>query len=59
LRDWDLVGFYLPLGWPVLSAARAWRRYPYGYRGIDPDQRREIEGDFYWRLSERPLPPRD
>jgi len=59
LRDWDLIGFYLPFGWALLSAARAWRRYPCGYRGLDGDQRREIEGNFYWRLSERPLPPRD
>ena len=59
LRDWDLIGFYLPLGWPLLSLARAWRRYPCGYRGMSRDQRREIEGDFYWRLAERPLPPRE
>jgi hypothetical protein len=59
LRDWDLIGFYLPFGWPLLSMARSLRRYPYGYRGIARDQRREIEGDFYWRLAERPLPPRE
>ena len=34
LRDWDLIGFYLPFGWPLLSLARIFRRPPYGYRGL-------------------------
>jgi len=56
-RDWDLVGFYLPFGWPVLSATRALRKPPYGYRGMRADERREREGAFVWKLAERPLPP--
>jgi len=58
LRDWDLIGFYLPFGWPVLSLARAFRRPPYGYRGMTRAEVKEAQGNFLWRLSERPLPPR-
>ncbi len=58
LRDWDLIGFYLPLGWPLLTLTRAWRKPPYGFRGLSPEARREREGSYVWRLSERPLPPR-
>jgi 1-acyl-sn-glycerol-3-phosphate acyltransferase len=57
LRDWDLVGFYLPLGWPLLSLTRAFRRPPYGYRGLSREAAREIRGEFAWRLAERPRPP--
>ncbi len=59
LRDWDLAGFYLPFGWPLLSLTRALRRPPYGYRGLDRATAREVRGDFIWRLAERPLPPRE
>jgi 1-acyl-sn-glycerol-3-phosphate acyltransferase len=58
LRDWDLIGYYLPFGWPLLSLSRALRRPPCGYRGLDPAARRERQGAYVWRLSERPLPPR-
>ncbi len=58
LRDWDVLGFYLPLGWPLLNLARKLRRPPYGYRGLTPKERREIEGNFHWILKERPLPPK-
>jgi len=58
LRDWDLLGYYLPLGWPLLSLARKFRRPPYGYRGLGAAAAREARGDFTWRLAERPLPPR-
>jgi len=58
LRDWDLLGFYLPCGWPLLSLARALRRPPCGNRGLDAAVRREREGRFVWRLRERPLPVR-
>ena len=34
LRDWDLLGFFLPLGWPFLSLTRALRKPPCGYRGL-------------------------
>jgi 1-acyl-sn-glycerol-3-phosphate acyltransferase len=56
-RDWDLVGFYLPLGWFLLAAARAWRRPPFGYRGLSRADALERQGQFLWRLAERPLPP--
>jgi hypothetical protein len=58
LRDLDLVAFYLPFGWPLLSRARALRRPPYGYRGLTREEARERQGAFVWRLSERPLPAR-
>jgi hypothetical protein len=58
LRDLDLIGYYLPLGWPILSLCRAWRKPPYGYRGIPKERAREIRGEFIWRLKDRPLPPR-
>lgn len=59
LRDWDLVSFYLPLGWFLLALTRRLRRPPYGYRGLKPDVRKQQEGAFLWKLEERPLPPRD
>jgi 1-acyl-sn-glycerol-3-phosphate acyltransferase len=60
LRDWDVIFWYLPfIGWPLLQLARSWRRPPYGYRGLSPEQRREREGRWTWRLAERPLPPVD
>jgi 1-acyl-sn-glycerol-3-phosphate acyltransferase len=58
LRDFDLAAFYLPFGWPLLSLTRAFRRPPYGYRGLNADQSREVQGSFVWRLDERPLPAR-
>lgn len=58
LRDLDLVAFYLPFGWPLLSLARMLRRAPYGHRGTSRLERAMREGRFVWRLSERPLPPR-
>jgi hypothetical protein len=59
LRDFDLLAFYLPFGWPLLSLARTFRRPPYGYRGMSAAQKQEVQGTFIWHLSERPLPPRD
>ncbi len=58
LRDWDLLGFYLPLGWAALALTRALRRPPYGYRGLARSEARARRGDFVWRLAERPLPAR-
>lgn len=58
LRDLDLVAFYLPFGWPLLSLARAFRRPPYGHRGVPRGEYALREGRFLWRLAERPLPPR-
>jgi 1-acyl-sn-glycerol-3-phosphate acyltransferase len=59
LRDWDLLGFYLPLGWPLLTLTRRLRKPPYGFRGLSQKQRKEIEGNYHWHLDRRPLPPRD
>lgn len=56
VRDWDLVGYYLPLGWPLLSLARNVRRPPHGYRGLGERERRDREGAFLWSLEDRPLP---
>lgn len=58
LRDWDVIGFYLPVGWILLSLARRWRRPPCGYRGLARAERARRQGAFLWRLSDRPLPPR-
>jgi hypothetical protein len=58
LRDWDLLAFYLPLGWPLLTLARRLRKPPYGFRGLSRKERNEIEGNFHWHLDGRPLPPR-
>jgi 1-acyl-sn-glycerol-3-phosphate acyltransferase len=57
LRDWDLLFFYLPLGWPLLSLARRLRRPPCGFRGLTERERRDAEGNFHWHLKDRPLPP--
>ncbi|HEY0781133.1 MAG TPA: 1-acyl-sn-glycerol-3-phosphate acyltransferase [Thermoanaerobaculia bacterium] len=56
LRDWDLLFFYVPFGWPLLNLTRRLRRPPCGYRGLSPDERRELEGSFHWHLKDRPLP---
>lgn len=58
IRDLDLAAFYVPFGWPLLSLFRAFRKPPYGYRGLPRDEAREIRGNFRWNLSERPLPAR-
>lgn len=59
VRDWDVALFYLPFGWPLLSLARAFRKPPYGYRGLTRAQKREQQGTYLWRLRERPLPERE
>jgi len=56
--DWDMLGYYLPFGWPLLSLTRAWRRPPCGYRGLSAEDRLAQEGSYSWNLAERPLPPR-
>lgn len=58
LRDLDLAAFYIPFGWPLLTLSRRLRRPPYGYRGVSAGERRDVEGEYLWRISERPLPPR-
>ncbi len=56
LRDLDLVAFYLPFGWPMLSLFRILRRQPYGFRGMSRAEGRTQEGRFVWHLKDRPLP---
>jgi 1-acyl-sn-glycerol-3-phosphate acyltransferase len=59
LRDWDILFFYLPLGWPFLTLTRRLRKPPYGFRGLSKKERKEREGNFHWHLDHRPLPPRE
>jgi 1-acyl-sn-glycerol-3-phosphate acyltransferase len=58
LRDWDILFYYLPLGWLGIALARVLRKPPCGYRGLSRRQRIEREGTFRWTLDTRPLPPR-
>lgn len=58
LRDWDILFFYLPLGWLGIALARMLRKPPCGYRGLTRRERIEREGSFRWTLDTRPLPPR-
>lgn len=58
-RDWDVVFYYLPLGWIGLALARLLRKAPYGYRGMSAEARREREGSYRWLLETRPLPERE
>jgi hypothetical protein len=58
LRDWDILFFYLPLGWLGIALARMLRKPPCGYRGLTKRERIEREGAFRWTLDTRPLPPR-
>ena len=58
VRDLDLIAFYLPFGWPLLSLVRLTRKPPYGYRGLSRAEARERQGAFIWKLAERHLPPR-
>jgi 1-acyl-sn-glycerol-3-phosphate acyltransferase len=58
LRDWDVLFYYLPLGWIGLWLTRELRKPPCGYRGLSESERREREGSYRWRLETRPLPPR-
>lgn len=57
-RDIDLAGFYLPFGWPLLSIARALRTPPCGYRGLTARECRSRRGEYLWKLTDHPLPPR-
>lgn len=59
LRDWDLIFFYIPLGWIGLSLCRRFRKPPYGYRGLTKRQKALREGSYFWSLDDRPLPSKD
>ncbi len=56
LRDWDLLLYYLPGGWLLISMARRWRKPPYGFRGLSQAERRHREGSFHWHLDGPPMP---
>lgn len=58
VRDLDFAGFYLPFGWPLLSITRAFRRPPYGYRGVSAADKARRQGSRLWKLAQEPLPPR-
>jgi len=58
LRDWDILFYYLPLGWLGIALTRMLRKPPCGYRGLTRRERIEREGAFRWTLDTRPLPPR-
>jgi 1-acyl-sn-glycerol-3-phosphate acyltransferase len=58
LRDWDVLFYYLPLGWLGIALARMLRKPPCGYRGLTRRERIEREGSFRWTLDTRPLPQR-
>ena len=42
----------------LLTLARRFRRPPYGYRGLTPEQSKEGQGSFVSGWGDRPLPPR-
>jgi len=56
VRDFDILGFYLPFGWFFLALMRTLRRPPYGYRGLSKKERLEREGAYRWSLQRQPLP---
>lgn len=59
LRDLDLWAYYVPFGWLLLVFFRAFRKPPYGYRGLSAEERRRREGSYRWDLTTRPLPPKE
>ncbi len=51
LRDWDIIGYYLPLGWIFLAIVRKLRKHPYGSRGLSKDQKIKKEGKYIWSVA--------
>ncbi|MDG5767023.1 1-acyl-sn-glycerol-3-phosphate acyltransferase [Balneolales bacterium ANBcel1] len=51
LRDWDLIGYYLPFGWLLLTLFRRWRKPPYGNRGLDKKRTVQKEGRYIWSIA--------
>ncbi len=51
LRDWDLIGYYLPFGWLFLSLFRRFRKQPYGNRGLDKESLNQKEGRYIWSIA--------
>lgn len=56
LRDWDVLGFYLPLGWPIVNLLRHLRKPPCGMRGLRSKEKRIHQGQYHWHLEKHPLP---
>ncbi len=51
LRDWDLIGYYLPFGWILLALFRKLRKPPYGNRGLSKTEKQRKEGSFVWSIA--------
>ncbi len=51
LRDWDLIGYYLPFGWIFLSLFRKLRKPPYGNRGLSREEKVQKEGSYVWSIA--------
>lgn len=51
LRDWDLVGYYIPLGWIFLAIVRKLRKHPYGSRGLAKEDKLKKEGKYIWSVA--------
>ena len=51
LRDWDLIGYYLPLGWILLAIARKFRKPPFGNRGLSKKDKNNKEGRYVWSIA--------
>jgi 1-acyl-sn-glycerol-3-phosphate acyltransferase len=55
LRDWDILLFYIPLGWIFIGIVRALRKAPYGYRGMSHHEWMKKTGSYLWLLEKRPI----
>ncbi len=51
LRDWDLIGYYLPFGWILLALFRKFRKPPYGNHGLKPLEKIGKEGRYIWSIA--------
>ncbi len=58
MRDLDIAAWYMPFGWFLISLIRKLRKPPYGYRGMDAQEKRRTQGSYRWSLEDQPLPPR-
>lgn len=51
LRDWDLIGYYLPFGWILLALFRMLRKPPNGNRGLKKHEVNKKEGRYIWSIA--------
>ena len=51
LRDWDLIGYYLPFGWILLALFRMLRKPPNGNRGLKKHEIDKKEGRYIWSIA--------